>query len=76
MPRATRQRREPTDDWQQLRLLARFPEQPLARITGWRKSLARTQVPTRTEAVASAAARSAAMGASWRSRWSSIEKVA
>src|SRR5215207_10196957 len=27
MPRATRQRREPTDDWQQLRLLARFPEQ-------------------------------------------------
>ncbi len=27
MPRATRQRREPTDDWQQLRLLTRFPEQ-------------------------------------------------
>ena len=27
MPRATRQRRDPTDDWQQLRLLARFPEQ-------------------------------------------------
>ncbi len=27
MPRATRQRREPTDDWQQLCLLARFPEQ-------------------------------------------------
>src|SRR5207249_2206667 len=27
MPRATRQRREPTDDWHQLRLLARFPEQ-------------------------------------------------
>ena len=27
MPRATRQRREPTDDWQQLQLLTRFPEQ-------------------------------------------------
>jgi putative transposase len=27
MPRATRQRHEPTDEWQQLRLLTRFPEQ-------------------------------------------------
>ena len=27
MPRATRHRREPADDWQQFRLLARFPEQ-------------------------------------------------
>ena len=27
MPRATRQRRKPTDDCQQLRLLTRFPEQ-------------------------------------------------
>src|SRR6478672_6847930 len=27
MPRATRQRREPTDEWAQLRLLTRFPEQ-------------------------------------------------
>src|SRR5215204_4985972 len=27
MPSATRQRMEPTDDWQQLQLLSRFPEQ-------------------------------------------------
>jgi len=27
VPRRTRQRREPTEDWQQLRLLAEWPEQ-------------------------------------------------
>lgn len=27
MPRVKRQRREPTDDWEQLQLLSRFPEQ-------------------------------------------------